>query len=432
MSGGLKKALIATGVVAVLAVVLFASLRGSRREKGREVYAEPAARRGISKVVAATGQVDPRIKVNISAHVVAKISRLFVAEGQDVRAGQPFLELEKESFAADRDRASAALEIASSQRRQAQVDLADAQVQLARQRKLAAEGIAPAERLEAAELHARSARLRLEQAEEAIRQARAGLTRAADELRKTTLFAPISGRVIALTAKEGEVVVSGTMNNPASVIATVADLSELLCEVDVDETDIVDVQVGQGAEVRVDAVPDRRYHGRVVEIGSSGYSRPTQPDVTFFKVKVLLTDPDGRLRPGMSARAVIQVATHPQALVVPVQAVVYRPPLGEDGEPREGADEVQVVFVVEGGEAAQRGVRVGIADTTHVEIVSGLKEGEQAITGPQRVLRDLEPGDAVRIAKEDRDRGRGSRRAGGDEDEEEEEREGDDEEGEDG
>ena len=412
----MKKGLIAAGVVAVLALVLFASLRGSRREKGREVYAEPAARRGISKVVKATGQVDPRIKVNISAHVVAKISRLFVAEGQEVRAGEPFLELEKESFAADRDRALAALEIASSQRRQAEVDLADARVQLERNRKLVGDGIAPAERLEAAELRARSARLQLEQAGEAIRQARAGLTRAADELRKTTIYAPISGRVIALTAKEGEVVVSGTMNNPASVIATVADLSELLVEVDVDETDIVDVQVGQSAEVRVDAVPDQVYQGRVVEIGSSGFSRPAQPDVTFFKVKVLLIAPDARLRPGMSARAEIQVATHPQALVVPVQAVVYRPPLGEDGEPREGAEEVRVVFVVENGEAVQRPVEVGIADPTRVEIVSGLREGERAVTGPQRVLRDLEPGAAVRIAEERRDRERGAGRSGNGED----------------
>jgi HlyD family secretion protein len=119
---------------------------------------------------------------------------------------------------------------------------------------------------------------------------------------------------------------------------------------------------------------------------------------------------------------------------VPVQAVVYRPPPGEDGEPREGAEEVQVVFVVEGGEAVQRPVDVGIADTTHVEVVSGLGEGEQAITGPQRVLRDLESGDAVRIAEEDEDRKAGSRRSGGDGDEEGDEDEGEngDEDGEDG
>jgi HlyD family secretion protein len=396
-----KKALIAAGVVAVLALVLVASLRGKGREKGKEIYAEPAARSGISKVVKATGQVDPRVKVNISAHVVAKISRLFVVEGQEVQAGQPFLELEKEVFSAERDRNQAALQIAESQRRQAEVDLADAELQLARTRRLVGEGITSTERLEAAELQERSARLRLEQSREAIRQARAGLERAQDELRKTTLYAPISGRVIALQAKEGEVVVSGTMNNPASIIATVADLSELLVEIDVDETDVVDVEVGQAVQVMVDAIAGQRYHGTVVEIGSSGFSRPQQPDVTFFKVKVLLSDPDRRLRPGMSARAEVEVATHPEALVVPVQAVVYRHPLGSGGAAREDEEEIQVALAVVDGKVDQRPVTVGIADPTHVEIVSGLEPGEPVITGPHRILRNLQHGDRVRVVDED-------------------------------
>jgi HlyD family secretion protein len=294
--------------------------------------------------------------------------------------------------------------MAESQRRQAQVDLADAQLQLERTQKLASQGIAAQDRLDAAQLQERSARLRLEQSQEAIRQARAGLVRADDDLRKTILYAPISGRVITLQAKEGEVVVSGTMNNPASIIATVADLSELLVEVDVDETDVVDVEVGQMVEVQVDAIPDHTYHGRVVEIGSSGFSRPQQPDVTLFKVKVLLTDPDRRLRPGMSARAEIEVATHSQALVVPVQAVVYRAPLGADGEPQEDQEEIKVAFVVEEGKAVQRAVVVGIADPTHVEIVSGLDGGQQVVTGPHRVLKNLQDGEAVRIVDEDKDK----------------------------
>lgn len=413
----MKKGLVVTGVVLVLALVLFTSLRGSGREKGKEVYAEAVTQRAISKAVKATGQIDPRVKVNISAHVIAKIARLHVVEGQEVAAGQPFLELEKEAFVAERDRQQAALDIALSQQRQAEVDLADAELQLERTRKLAAEGIAPQERLDAAQLAARSARLRLEQAVEAIRQARAGLARAEDELRKTTIYSPINGRVISLQAKEGEVVVSGTMNNPASIIATVADLSELLAEVDVDETDVVDVEVGQPVTVTVDAIPEQTYHGRVVEIGSSGFSRPTQPDVTFFKVKVLLEDPDRRLRPGMSARAEIEVATHPQALVAPVQSVVYRLPLGPDGEPQEDQEEIKVAFVVEDGRAVQRPVEDGIADPTHVELLSGVEAGELVVTGPHRVLRDLKHGDRVRVIEEDDDGGGGENGgdAGGDE-----------------
>ncbi len=411
----MKKGLIAAGAVVLLALMVWGSMRGSGRTKGKEVYAEPAKRREISQVVKATGQVDPRIKVNISAHVIAKISRLFVAEGQEVKAGQPFLELEKYAFTAERDRAAAALQIASAQRRRAQVELGNAELQLRRQKTLVEQGVASRDDLDQAELRERSARLQVEQAGDSIREAQAGLERAQEELRKTVIYAPISGRVIALTAKEGEVVVSGTMNNPASIIATVADLSELLVEIDVDETDIVDVALGQPADVKVDAIPSRDYHGKVVEIGSSGFERPGQADVTYFKVKILITDPDQRLRPGMSARAEIRVAVHPQALVVPVEAVVYRRPLGPDGKPKEGDEEIKVVFIFDQGKSAQRPVTVGIADATHVELVNGVKEGEQVITGPHRILKDLEPGDAVKIAKADK--GKGAKAKGGDDDE---------------
>ena len=418
----MKKGLIAAGAVVLLALMVWGSMRGSSRTKGKEVYAEPAKRREISQVVKATGQVDPRIKVNISAHVIAKISRLFVAEGQEVKAGQPFLELEKYAFTAERDRAAAALQIASAQRRRAQVELGDAELQLRRQKTLVEQGVASRDDLDQAELRERSARLQVEQAGDSIREAQAGLERAQDELRKTIIYAPISGRVIALTAKEGEVVVSGTMNNPASIIATVADLSELLVEIDVDETDIVDVALGQPADVKVDAIPSRDYHGKVVEIGSSGFERPGQPDVTFFKVKILLTDPDQRLRPGMSARAEIRVAVHPQALVVPVEAVIYRRPLGADGKPKEGDEEIKVVFIVDEGKAAQRPVTVGIADATHVELVNGIKEGEQVITGPHRVLKDLDPGEAIKVAEADKGKGG---KAKGDDDEKAKEEEDD-------
>jgi len=425
MKPPVKKALIAAGVVAVLAVMVFASMRGSRRNKGKEVYAEAAQRREISQVVKATGQIDPRIKVNISAHVIAKISRLFVVEGQEVKAGQPFLELEKYFYSAERDRAAAGLEIAASRRRQAQVDLANAELQLTRARNLKDQGIASREQLDAAELRERSARLDLEQSAESIREARANLQRTEDDLRKTTIYAPITGRVIALSAKEGEVVVSGTMNNPASIIATVADLSELLVEVDVDETDIVDVALGQTADVKVDAIPDRVYHGKVVEIGSSGYSRPAQPEVTFFKVKILLTDPDQKLRPGMSARGEVRVAVHPQALVVPVESVVYRRPLGADGKPKEGDAEIKVAFVVENGKAVQRPVGLGISDATHVEILSGVKPAEQVINGPHRILRNLENGDAVKVSKPSKEKKKESGKES-DEDEADKDKEKDD------
>jgi HlyD family secretion protein len=192
------------------------------------------------------------------------------------------------------------------------------------------------------------------------------------------------------------VVVSGTMNNPASVIGVIADMAEINAEVDVDETEIVNVKLGQEATVRVDALPGHEYKGKVVEVGSSGYNRANQPDVTFFKVKILLDHPDDNLRARMSVRAEIRTASHPGALTVPIQAVVER----------EGEKAKKVVYVIEGGKARERTVQTAISDETHVELTAGVKAGEQVITGPYRTLRDLKDGDAVRVSltSEDEDK----------------------------
>jgi HlyD family secretion protein len=197
------------------------------------------------------------------------------------------------------------------------------------------------------------------------------------------------------------------MNNPASVIGTVADLSEVLAEVDVDETEVVDVRPGLPAEVVVDALPDVRYAGEVVEVGSSGYTRPAQPDVQFFRVKILLSAPDERLRPGMSARAEIRVTTHDGALAVPIQTVVERAPAAESEAEKSAVDaasEIPVAFVVDGDEVRKRPIRTGISDATHVEVVEGLSETDRVVTGPYRSLKKLRDGDRIRIADARADR----------------------------
>ena len=395
----MKKALIATGVVLALVAITVGSVLSERRgSRGTEVYVDAAAERELSRIIKASGQVDPRVKVNISAHVIGKIEKLYVEEGDEIKAGQPFLMLEREAFTANYERADAVLEIARSRHRQADIRLQDAEIKLERARRLASESVLPQESLEQAELAYKSAQLELEQAAESIHQSEAELEKARDDLTKTTIYAPLSGRVIALNAEQGEVVVSGTMNNPASVIGTIADLSEILVEVDVDENEIVHAALGQSVDVIVDAIPDHPYTARVVEIGSSGFSLPQQPDVTFFKVKVLLDQPDERLRAGMSARAEIEVETRAEALTVPIQAVLYRPPLESDSA--EDDEEVQVVYLVEGGEALQTPVGVGISDATWIEITSGIEAGDEVVTGPYRSLRNLEHEDAVRVKDE--------------------------------
>jgi len=384
----LKRILIAALVLGLLAVVVFASLRGSRREKGTKVYVEAVSRRDIGRVVKTSGEIDPREKVNISAHVVGKIEHLFVEEGDLIRKGQPFLELEKEAYSAARDQWSAQLRKAGTEVRQAEVGLADTRNKLARARRLNQEGILSAEQLEAAELAQANAELRLEDSRQSVQQARANLEKAQDDLKKTTIYAPLTGRVIALNAEEGEVVVSGTMNNPGSVIGEIADLSVILAKVDIDETEVVLVKPGQSARILVDALPDKEYHGHVAEVGNKGFSRAQQPDVTFFNVEILLDDPDEDLRPGMSVRAEIDTAVHAKVLVAPIQAVVER-----DVKDKE----TDVVFVVQDGKAVQRAVKTGISDETRVEIVSGVQPGDKVVTGPYRSLRDLDDGDRVQV-----------------------------------
>ncbi|HYO13768.1 MAG TPA: efflux RND transporter periplasmic adaptor subunit [Thermoanaerobaculia bacterium] len=425
----MKKVLIGVVVLLVLGTIVVASIRSGKGEKGTEVYAEPVERRDLAQVVKASGELEPRVKVNISAHVIGKIERLFVEEGDRIERGQPFLQLEREAFLAQRDQWAAQLRSAQTAVRQAEVSLADSRHKLQRAQRLQTEGIFSSEQLEAAQLAETSAELRLQEAREAVSQTRANLTKAQDDLSKTTIFAPLTGRVIVLNAEEGEVVVSGTMNNPASVIGTIADMSEILATVDVDETEIVKVKVGQEAVLKVDALPGKEYHGRVVEVGSSGFNRASQPDVTFFQVKILFSDPDEDLRADMSVRAEIQTAEHGDTLVAPIQAVVEREPLEDQGETRtastnspgggRGEEEtVKAVFVIESGKAVQRRVETGLSDETHVELTSGVKAGEQVVTGPYRALRDLKNGDAVTVSKTSEEEDRRAK----DEDEDEEER----------
>jgi HlyD family secretion protein len=402
-----KKIVIGVVAALLLAAIVFASIRAGSQDKGAKVYAEEVARRDVSQIVKASGGLEPRIKVNISAHVVGKIDKLWVQEGDWIEKGKPFLRLEQQAFIAMRDQSAAQLRSAQTAVQQAQVSLADAKVKLNRAQKLITEGIATREQLEAAQLAEASARLQVETSREMVEQTQASLVNAQDGLTKTTIYAPLTGRVITLNAKEGEVVVSGTMNNPASVIGTIADMSEILATVDVDETEIVNVKVGETAVLKVDAIPSKQYHGKVVEVGSSGFNRPAQPDVTFFQVKILLDDPDPNLRASMSVRAEINTASHADSLVAPIQAVVEREPLTAGNAPGKKAaksggrkaETVKVVFVVEQGKAHQRQVTTGISDETHVELTSGVKPGEQLVTGPYRTLKELKDGDAVTVSK---------------------------------
>ncbi|MGB6364737.1 MAG: efflux RND transporter periplasmic adaptor subunit, partial [Thermoanaerobaculia bacterium] len=215
----MKRVIIGIAVILALGAIVFFSIRAGDRKKPIRVYLEEIERHDVSRLVKAGGEIDPRVKVNLSAHVIARIEHLFVEEGDSIEAGDPVLELEKEAFVAIRNRAAAEVSIARSRLRQAEIELEDNELKLQRMQRLADEMVISSEQLESSQLQHKSAELKLEQSREAILQAQASLEKAEDDLAKTTIYAPLSGRVIELRAEEGEVVVSGTMNNPASVIA---------------------------------------------------------------------------------------------------------------------------------------------------------------------------------------------------------------------
>lgn len=399
----MKRGLIIAGVAVLLAAVIFFSVRGGD-PKGEKVYTEAAGRKTIESVVTAPGEIDPKVKVNISAHIVGKIEKLYFNEGDTVRRGQKLVELEKPLYLAQRDRLSAELASRRVEVQRARAAMNTAQAQYDRAQSLSKQGIQAQELFDQARLAYENARAGVAAAEQGVHQAEAGLRSAAEDLSRTTIVSPLDGKVVQLNAREGEVVVTGTMNNPGSVIAVIADLSQILVEAEVGETEVVSVSLQQPAKIKVDAIPDREYHGRVVEIGSSAAVRQgAGAGIRYFKVKVAIDDADARLRPGMTSQVSIVTNSAPNAIAVPIQAVVERVP-GSTGDDADDEDKPKkkYVFLAVDAKAKQVEVQTGISDTTHVVITSGVKEGDRLITGPFRTLKKLKDGAAIAETKEEK------------------------------
>ena len=401
----MKKLLIIIGALAILALIVWASLRDTG-PRGTEVEVQATELRTVSSRVKATGEITPEKRVDISAKVVGEIINLPIVEGQDVVVGQLLLEIERDLYEAARNQARAALRQTEVSVRRQEVQLADAQRNMRRTRELIADGLVSQEALDTAQLALDTADVELEAQQHAVDQYRSGLQRTEDDLARTTIRSPMDGTVIQLNAEQGETVVPGSTNLPGSVIMTVADMSVLLAEVEVSEVDVVNVELGQEAEVKVDALGSDPQMGQVVEIATSGRRDPTQGTIRFA-VKVALDDPDPALRPAMTAKVDILTATSMNALTIPVQAVVKRT-LGEDGEEvrgsdAKGIDEVDVVYLIEDGKAAARKVVMGVSDVLSVEITDGLSEGDEVVIGPYRTLKNLRAGEAVRTEEKKQD-----------------------------
>jgi len=411
----MKKPLIVIGVLVVLALVIWASLRDSG-PRGTEVEVQAAELRTISSRVKATGEITPEKRVEISAKVVGEIINLPVVEGENVQSGQLLLEIERELYEGARNQARAAFRQAEVSVRRQEVQLADARRNMRRTKELIADGLVSQEALDTAQLGLDTAMVELEAQQHAVDQYRSGLQRTEDDLARTTIRSPMDGTVIQLNAEQGETVVPGSTNLPGSVIMTVADMSVLLAEVEVSEVDVVNVTLGQEAEVKVDALGTEPQKGHVVEIATSGRRDPIQGTIRF-RVKVALDDPDPSLRPAMTAKVDILTATSDDAITAPIQAVVKRT-LDDEGEEvkgtaAKGIEESEVVYIIADGEAAVLAVETGISDELYVEIIDGLENGQEVIVGPYRTLKNMHAGDAVKVEEKKADQNQEEEDSGG-------------------
>lgn len=349
------------GVGVLLAVIVILKI-SCRRPELPEVEVMSLAPGDVVSTVSADGELEALNQVDISAEIVARIEKVYAKEGDEVEKGRLLCVLDDDELRSQRDlnRSRLVEAEASHKRGKALFD-----------EKLISEAVFD-ERRTAYEV----ARSQLEQSE--------------DNLGKTRIYAPISGRVVRVEVEEGETVVLGTMNNPGTVMFTLGDLSAMQAKIYVDEADIVYVSAGQPARVTLDAMPDVWFEARVRSIG---YMPATDTgaggdDVTEFEVALDLADVDPRLRPGMSVTGVITTAERGNVLTCPLQAIGRRE---IEGRARD------TVFVMEGGRAKLVPVKTGISDGTRVEVVEGLKAGRQVIVGPYKVLRAIDDGDEVKV-----------------------------------
>jgi HlyD family secretion protein len=412
-------------VVGVIAVVAIASVLGmsaaKRNSKAVEVRIEPVQQRDLVASVTASGQVSPHTKVDVASDVSGKITKLAVKEGQIVSAGQFLLQIDPSEPQANFERSDAALASSRAQLAQAQANFDQAQKSYERTaaiKKLNPQLIADqdVEQLKTAVDVNRSL---VDAAKHAVDQAQASLNDAKSALDKTTIYAPMAGRITRLVVEQGETAVPGTFNKDAATLLTISDMSVLETRVKVDETDVARVKLGDSAQVQLDAFPDTTFLGRVTKISnssvnSSASSTPTTADQAVdYEVTVQLLNAPPDTRPDFSATAKIITDQRKAVLSVPIIALTVREnqnlQQGDTavglGRPKPAKSlakrDVEGVFVVgSDNKVTFRPVKTGIAGENDFEVLSGLKEGEKIVSGTYQAIRNLKDGTLVRAMKE--------------------------------
>ena len=420
MKGRTKALLIGGGALLVILVIVANVARSSG---GKTAVQVGEVKKGtITATVRAPGRTQPETMVKVSADVPGKVIRLAIKEGDRVKRGQFLLQIDDVEYRAQVANSEAALQAARSNLRQAEASFAQSDAALKRKESLFDQKLVSPEEIDVARTARDTDKARLDARREDVAQSSASVVIARDRLRKTRFVSPLDGTVTQLAIEEGEIVITGTMNNPGTVILTVADLRQMKVEADVDETDVSSVRLGQKAKVTVDALPDTSLVGHVTEIANSPSisGTGTQDQQTNFLVDVMIDTPPTMLRPGMTADVEVTTATRDSVLLVPIQAVVVRTPdeltpaskhrgkkkksdkdaaaattaNKDGGKPKE----IRGVFVMgKEGAVSFRKVTTGLSSDTDYEVNGDLKPGEKIVTGPFRVLRTLKPEQRVRV-----------------------------------
>jgi len=409
---------------AVLLILLVVVSASAKRDKGTEVRFEKVGRRDLVAAVTASGKIQPKKKVDISADITGRVTRIGVREGDYVQKGQFLLQIDPTIYQANLQRAQAAMSSAEAGWVQARANRDQAQRALQRTKELREQNpnLVSPEQLEQAQTAFEIAEANSTASEHMVEQSRAGLQEARDQLAKTHLIAPMAGRVTRLAVEEGEVAVPGTFSRETGLLLTISDLSVIQVKVQVDETDVVRLHLADSVEVTIDAFPDTTFMGRVTKISNSAIltaasSVAGQNDrAVDYEVEITLANPPSDVRPDLSATARIVTDTRKQALAIPIIALTVRdnkpvtvertgaaappprPAAAAGGDTKK--KEAEGVFVVANGVATFRPVKVGIAGEEHFEVIDGVREGETIVAGPYQAIRDLKEGARVRSSRQ--------------------------------
>jgi HlyD family secretion protein len=420
MSKGVKWSI---GGVVILGIAAFMAVTAAKRgNKGTEVRVEQVEKRDLVASVTASGQVQPQTKVDVAADISGRIVRLAVKEGEMVSKGQFLLEIDAAQYVAAVQRAEAALSASKAQEAQAKANLIQAQRNYQRSaeiRKANAQLISD-EQLEQLKTAAEVQDALEQAAIHAVEQADAQLKDAKSSLAKTTILAPMAGRITRLAVEQGETAVPGTFNKDAATLLTIADMSVLETKVKVDETDVARISVGDSAIVQIDAFPDTTFLGRVTKISNSSVKGATaatgsSDQAVDYEVTIQLVNPPKDTRPDFSATAKVVTDARTQALSIPIIALTVREnekldnsdtaaiAMGRATNTKQvGKKDVEGVFVVGAdNKVTFRPVKVGIAGEKYFEVISGLKAGEKIVGGTYQAIRELKDGALIREAKKD-------------------------------